>query len=174
MDAVGFEPAASVHNATLMPMPRRKTRETPTVDVVSEIEIRRPRGEVAAFVCDQDNAPAWNESVESVEWESSRPLDTGSGFTYVAELLGRRLDYRYEVVELVVGNRLVVSTDDGPFSLQTTYTWADAVGGATAMTLRNQGQPEGSHRLTVPLIARAMRRANAKNLQRLKRLLEQG
>jgi uncharacterized membrane protein len=156
-----------------MPMPKRAPRDPPTVDVVSEIEIRRPRADVAAFVCDQDNAPAWNDSVDSVEWESSRPLGDGSRFTHVAEVLGRRVDYGYEVLELVPGERLVVSTEDGPFPLRTTTTWADAPGGATTMTLHNYGHPESFGRLSVPVIARALRRANDKNLRRLKRLLEQ-
>ena len=155
-----------------MPMPKRPPRQPPTVDIVSEIEIRRPRAEVAAFVCDQDNTPAWNESVDSVRWQPSRPLDEGSRFTHVGEVLGRPVDYGYEVHELVAGERLVVSTDDGPFPLRTTTTWADAPGGATTMTLHNYGHPESFGRLSVPVIARALRRANDKNLRRLKRLLE--
>jgi len=153
-----------------MPMPKRAPRDPPTVDVVSEIEIRRPRVEV---VCDQDNAPAWNESVASVEWEPSRPLGEGSRFTHVAEVLGRRVDYAYEVLELVPGERLVVSTEDGPFPLRATYTWADAHRGATTMTLHSYGHPESFGRLSVPVIAKALRRANGKNLAQLKRLLEQ-
>jgi uncharacterized membrane protein len=155
-----------------MPMPKRAPRDPPTVDVVSAIEIRRPRDEVAAFVCDQDNAPAWNDSVESVEWETAGALGEGSRFTHVSEVLGRRVDYRYDVLELVPGERLVVSTEDGPFPLRTTYAWADGPGGTTTMTLHSYGHPDSFGRLSVPVIAKALRRANHKNLLRLKRLLE--
>ena len=61
----------------------------------------------------------------------------------MAQFLGRRLAYMYEVRELVPGERLVMSTSDGPFPMETTYTWADAGPGATHMTLRNRGEPAG-------------------------------
>ena len=42
---------------------------------------------------------------------------------FVARFLGRRLAYTYEVVDLVPGERLVMRTADGPFPMETTYTW---------------------------------------------------
>jgi len=144
------------------------------VDVVSEIEIARPRGEVAAYVLDQDNAPEWYANIESVEWQTPPPVAVGSRFAFVARFLGSRLDYAYEVRELVDGERFVMSTADGPFEMQTTYTWDDAPGGATRMTLRNRGEPGRFGKLSAPLIAKAIGRANRKDLRRLKALLEGG
>jgi len=40
------------------------------------------------------------------------------------------------------------------------------------MTLRNTGEPSGFGQLTAPVMSAAMRRANRKDLQNLKRLLE--
>jgi len=40
------------------------------------------------------------------------------------------------------------------------------------MTLRNRGEPTGFPRLLAPLIVPAMRRANRKDLTKLKQLLE--
>jgi uncharacterized membrane protein len=143
------------------------------VDVVNEIEIQRPREQVAAYVTDQDNAPRWYESIASVQWHSPPPAYVGARFDFVAEFLGRSLEYTYEVRELVPGERLVMSTSDGPFPMETTYTWEDGPGGATRMTLRNSGQPASFGRLSAAVIARAMRRANRKDLRRLKRILEE-
>jgi hypothetical protein len=56
--------------------------------------------------------------------------------------------------------------------MQTTYTWSDAADGATKMTLRNRDKPAGLKRVAAPLMARAVRRANEKDLRRLKRTLE--
>ena len=141
------------------------------VDVVTQIEIARPREEVAAYASDPDNATAWYENIERVEWQSEPPLRVGSRTAFAARFLGRRLAYTYEIRELVPGERLVMSTADGPFPMETTYEWTDSPGG-TAMTLRNRGEPSGFSKVAAPLMAGAMRRANRKDLERLKRLLE--
>jgi hypothetical protein len=143
------------------------------VDVQTEIEIRRPRGDVAAYASDPDNATAWYENIESVEWRTERPLAVGSRLAFVARFLGRRLAYTYEIQELVPGERLVMATADGPFPMETTYTWADTAGGDTRMVLRNRGEASGFSRVASPAIARAMRRANERDLTRLKQLLEE-
>jgi uncharacterized membrane protein len=142
------------------------------VDVRAEIEIERPRNEVAAFAADPDNATTWYENIESVEWRSPRPLAGGSAFEFTAHFLGRTLTYTYEVRELMPGRRLVMATSDGPFPMETTYSWEDAAEGGTRMTLRNRGEPSGFSGLAAPLLERAMRRANRKDLARLKEVLE--
>jgi uncharacterized membrane protein len=144
------------------------------VDVLTEITIRRPRRDVAAYAADPDNATAWYEKIASVEWVTERPLSVGTEVTFVAGFLGRRLSYTYEVTELVPGERVVMRTAAGPFPMETTYTWHDAVAGATRMTLRNRGEPSGFSKLTTPMLAAAMRRANRKDLDRLKDILERG
>ena len=65
-----------------------------------------------------------------------------------------------------------MSTAEGPFPMETTYAWCDTPTGGTRMTLRNRGEPSGFPRLASPLIGRAMRHANGKDLRRLKSLLE--
>ena len=142
------------------------------VDVVTEAVISRPRHEVAEYAVDPDNAPSWYENINSVEWKTARPLAVGSRIAFVAHFLGRRLAYTYEVVEALPDERFVMRTADGPFAMETTYSWHDEPDGATRMTLRNRGEPAGFSRLVAPVMAPAMRRANRKDLARLKRLLE--
>ncbi len=141
------------------------------VDVRTETVIRRPPAQVAAFAADPTNAPLWYANISTVEWETPPPATTGSRVAFVAHFLGRRIAYTYEIVELVAGERLVMRTAQGPFPMETTYTW-EPVDGGTRMTLRNAGSPSGFGSLTAPLMARAMCRANVKDLAALARLLE--
>ena len=142
------------------------------VDVTTEIEIGRPREEVAAYASDLDNTTSWYSRIQSVEWKTPRPAAVGSRVAFVARFLGRRLAYTYEIREPAPGRRLVMSTDRGPFPMETTYTWEDAGPGRTRMTLRNRGQPSGFSKLSAPAMAAAMRRATNRDLKRLRAILE--
>jgi Polyketide cyclase / dehydrase and lipid transport len=143
-----------------------------SVDVQCEIQIARPRQDVAAYACDPDNATAWYENIKAVQWRTPRPLKVGSQIAFVAQFLRRRLTYTYEVREFVAGERFVMSTAEGPFPMQTTYTWQDIGDNATRMTLRNRGEPAGFAKVAAPVMAGAMRRANRKDLRRLREILE--
>ena len=114
------------------------------VDVRTEVVINRPPREVAAYASDPDNATAWYENIKSVEWKSPKPLSVGSRVDFV----------------------------EGPFPMETTYTWQETSTGDTKMALRNRGEPSGFSKLAAPMLASAMRRANRKDLARLKALLE--
>jgi uncharacterized membrane protein len=142
------------------------------VDVLTEITIDRPVDVVAAYAGDPAHAPEWYANIRSVEWETPPPARVGSRVAFVARFLGRTLAYTYEVVELVPGDRLVMRTAEGPFPMETTYTWQPARDGATRMTLRNRGEPSGFSKVAAPVMASAMRRANRKDLASVKRILE--
>lgn len=144
------------------------------VDVSTEIVIDRPRAAVSEYAADPDNAPKWYVNIKSVEWKTPRPLKVSSQVAFVAQFLGRRMAYTYEIVTLVAGERLVMRTAEGPFPMETQYTWESTANGGTRMTLRNIGNPRGFSKLVAPFMARAMRSANQKDLRLLKRLLEAG
>jgi uncharacterized membrane protein len=144
-----------------------------SVDVLTEIVIDRPREEVAAFAANPDNVPTWYVNIKSVEWKSSRPVCVGSRVAFVAQFLGKRLAYTFEVVEFVPDERLVMRTSEGPFPMETSYSWGPTENGGTRMTLRNRGTPSGFSRWVAPFMAAAMRKANRKDLSRLKMLLEE-
>ena len=142
------------------------------IDVLTEIDIDQPRDRVSAYAADPSNAPEWYDNIKSIDWKTAPPVQLGSKMDFVAQFLGRRLAYTYEVVELVPGERLVMRTEQGPFPMETTYTWQDTPDGGTHMTLRNRGEPRGFSKVGAPFMAAAVRRETRKNLRYLKTLLE--
>jgi hypothetical protein len=142
------------------------------IQVLTEVEIEAPQKLVARYATDPTNSSAWYKHVLAVEGPDPAPLQHGSAFTLVARIppgITRR--FPYEVVNLVEGKRLIIRTEDGPFPMQTTYSWLTR-DGRTVMTMRNEISPRGPARIVAPLLVAGMRRANHKDLLRLKSILE--
>ena len=142
------------------------------VDVETSIVIDKPRAKVAKFAGNPANAPRWYVNIESVEWKSSRPLVLGSRIAFIARFLGKQISYTYELVEIVPLERLVMRTAEGPFPMETTYTWQALSAHSTRMTLRNRGEPAGFAKFAGPMMKRSIRKANEKDLAALKEILE--
>jgi Polyketide cyclase / dehydrase and lipid transport len=142
------------------------------VDVTTEIDIAGPRLRVARYAMDPDNATTWYRNIKSVEWKSPKPLQIGSRIAFVAQFLGRTVAYTYEIRQLIDDEYLVMATSEGPFAMETTYSFGDGPAGGTRMTLRNRGKPSGFGRIAAPMMRKAMRRANQGDLARLKEVLE--
>ncbi len=142
------------------------------VDVSTQITINRPLGEVVSYASDPDNVPNWYKNIKSVEWKTSPPVVLGSQIAFVAHFMGRTLAYTYEVVEIIPNAKFVMRTAEGPFPMETTYTWRSITSDQTEMMLRNSGQPSGFSKLVTPFMVMAMRSANRKDLALLKAILE--
>ena len=142
------------------------------VDVLTEIMIDKPLDEVVHYAANPDNAPEWYVNIKSAQWKSPRPLSIGSKIAFEAHFLGRKLEYTYEVIELIPKQKLVMRTAEGPFPMETTYTWTAIDASTTKMTLRNTGTPTGFSKLFAPIMSKMMRKANTKDLQNIKQILE--
>jgi len=142
------------------------------VDVVTEINIERPLEVVSAYVTNPDNAPKWYDNIDLAEWKTPKPLSLGSKIAFKAKFLGRELAYVYEIVEWEPNHKLVMKTAQGPFPMETTYTWEYLNVNLTKMTLRNKGNPSGFSKLVAPFMATMMRKANEKDLRKIKEILE--
>ncbi len=142
------------------------------VDVRTTIEIARPRHQVAEYVANPDNATSWYTNINEVHWQTSPPVEVGSKVAFVATFFGRTLRYTYEVQLVIPDERFVMGTAEGPFPMETSYSWRDTPSGGTVMELRNRGEPKGFSKLTAPMMKSAMRRANTKDLKRLRHILE--
>ena len=142
------------------------------VEVFTEIQINCPKNRVAEYSANPDNAPEWYVNIKSAEWKTPKPLNIGSQITFKAKFLGRQLAYTYEILEYAPGRKLVMRTAEGPFPMETTYIWESIDDNVTRMILRNRGNPSGFSKLFSPIMSFAMRRANNKDLTRLKLILE--
>ena len=142
------------------------------VDVTTEIEINCPLVEVAEYTANPDNAPEWYVNIQSAEWKTAKPLQIGSKIAFVAQFLGKRLAYTYEVQDYIPLQKMIMSTAEGPFPMETTYRWTVTDNDKCHMTLQNKGFPKGFSKLIAPMMAKKMRSANLADLQLLKQILE--
>jgi uncharacterized membrane protein len=142
------------------------------VDVVTEIIINRPQNVVAEYAANPDHAPLWYVNIKSAQWKTPKIVEVGAQVAFKAQFLGRQLSYTYEIVEYIPGQKLIMRTAEGPFPMETTYTWQSVDQGKTRMTLRNAGHPSGFSKLFAPMMASMMKKANTKDLKKLKELME--
>ena len=143
-----------------------------TVDVTTTIVIEHPIGGVSTYSGDPSNAPEWYQRITSADWQTEPPITLGSRITFRVRFLGKDLVYTYEVTEYSPGEQVAMRTTQGPFPMNTTYTWRPVGERVTHMTLRNHGEPTGFWRLAAPVMAIAMRRAMQGDLERLRHVLE--
>jgi len=143
------------------------------IDVTATETIPAPRDEVARYVMDHRNDPAWIGGISESELLGEGPLDIGSDVRRVASFLGKRVEYVNRVEELEPGRRLVMRSVKSPFPMVVTYGFEDDPGGGTRTSVRVQGEPSAMYAVAGPLLSRQVKRSVARDLRTLSRLLEE-
>ena len=141
------------------------------MDVTIEQTIRRPRSEVAAFVMDHRNDTSWIGGIRRSELLGDPPLAEGSEVRRVASFLGRTIEYVLLIERMRPSEELAMRSVRAPFPMTVVYGFAEAHGG-TRVSIRVGGEPRGWYRLGEGLLAEQSRRSIARDLERLRDLLE--
>jgi uncharacterized membrane protein len=142
------------------------------VDIKTEMIIHCPIEKVSSYASNPDHAPEWYVNIDSAEWLTDKTLSLDSQIAFKATFLGRELAYVYKIEEYIPGEKLVMKTANGPFPMKTTYTWEKLEQNRTKMTLRNQGEPSGFSKILTPFMSTLMKKANQKDLKKIKEILE--
>jgi uncharacterized membrane protein len=143
------------------------------VRIAQSIEVERPIEEVFAFVTRFENLPRWEAGILEAGQLAPGPLGVGVRGRDVRQFLGRRTETTYEVTEHELPRRFAVRSLSGPVSVRASYTF-EPVGAGTHVRSVAELALGGPVRLLAPLVTRVMQRQHAKDLRRLKAVLEAG
>ncbi|UJR83316.1 Hypothetical protein I5071_53840 [Sandaracinus amylolyticus] len=141
-----------------------------STDVTTEIVIRRPRAEVAAFMFDPHNDVRWTTGVVESRPRDPGPLRRGSRVERISKFLGRRFGYEYEVVD-TDERSFVEMKVERPFPMHIRYELEDVPEG-TRTRIHARGDAGGFFRIAGPLLNGMVRRNITRDLELLRGCLE--
>jgi hypothetical protein len=141
-----------------------------TVDVRSEVVVRRPRRDVAVFMFDPANDLQWTGGITASRPAQEGRLVTGSRVERTARFLGRTFTYGYVVTDHDP-ERFVQLEVERPFPMVVRYELDDDPAG-TLVAIRASGSPGRFFGWATPLMTGQVRRSITADLARLKRCLE--
>jgi hypothetical protein len=140
-----------------------------------KVTIKRPIGEVFAFVSDARNDPEWCEKVRSVKQNKGRGPGPGARYVVIHRPIPmapeRRMDYTCRAWD--PPHRIEWHERDGSDEIEVVYELED-VGGATRLTQRDEVHRIGVPTLLKPIMKRGIGRDISHQLKTLKALLESG
>jgi len=138
------------------------------------ILILRPAADVFAVLADVGNAASWSSAIEE-ELLTPGPLRVGSRRRAVVPgFAGRTMENEMELTDLVPDRRLAMRGVAGfPFPVRMLVELEDVDGGAL-LRWTTWLEPGGVARPLGPMLAAVYRRSLAKDVARLKMLMESG
>ena len=140
-------------------------------EATGTIEIRRPVGDVFAFLAEGENDPRWRRGVLDIRRKSGQ----GRGAIYEQRVkgpFGRRVPADYEVTAYEPGRRIGFRAIAGPVRPEGSYELTPLGADGTRVTFALHATPRGLARLMSPLVARTMR-SEVAQLDRLREVLEE-
>ena len=137
----------------------------------TSVVINRPIEEVFAFTTDYDTHLQWQAGIVEAEITSEGPLEVGSQYKYVMQMLGRQLDTTGEITVFEPPKRHGWKATSGPFPAEGLFSF-DAVEDGTRVTFHVEAEAGGFFKLAEPLVIRMVRRQFETSLNNLKDLMD--
>jgi len=134
------------------------------------IEVEVPREEAFTYVADLTTAAEWDPGIRSSKRLDEEPTRVGSAFEVVAEFRGKPQTFRYEVLELDPGRRIVIRGESEKAISDDTITFADA-GGKTVITYGSVLRLKGLLRFAEPFLGGTFAKLGKEALEGLERTL---
>jgi uncharacterized protein YndB with AHSA1/START domain len=141
-------------------------------DARLSVTISRPLEEVFAVLTDPEKTPKWSASAVEERWITPGPPTIGSRRLAVTKLMGRRSQNIAEVTAYEPNRMWKMKSVSGPpFVARAEFARTD---GGTRVDWTWTFDLQGAMRPSGPLVARLFGRLFAKDLVRLKRMMETG
>jgi uncharacterized membrane protein len=141
--------------------------------ITASVNIRRPVGEVFAFAGDYENDPLWRSGVVEMRYETPGVLRAGARTWEIMRFLGGRVATVAEIVEFERDRKTAFESRGGPIPVWGSRTF-EPVDGSTRFTYELSMRPGEPWALLSPVLATMLRRRAARDLRKLKTLLEHG
>lgn len=112
------------------------------LNIEKSVVINRPIEEVFAFVSPGENWSQWATELVESKKTSEGPLDVGTTYVHVAQMLGRRIENGYEVTEYEPNRKVSMKATSGAVPADVALTF-EPVEGGTRLGL-SVGRPAAS------------------------------
>ncbi len=138
----------------------------------ADTAIRRPSEEVFAFLADFEANPRWQKGMKACKFITEPPLRVGSRYEQEASFLGRKIRSLFEVVDLVPGRSITITTIESSFPITVTRSVEPDGEGGSRVRAEVSGDATGFFRIARPLLARMVQRSVDRDYRVLKESLE--
>lgn len=136
------------------------------------VTINRPLEDVFAVLTDVEKTAKWASNAVEEHWTTPGPVGVGSRRHAVTKVLGRRAENEAEVTEFEPNRTWTLRSVSGP-PWEVYATFAPVEGGTRVDWIWSFGF-SGILKLLEPLLVSTLRRMSAKDLERLKGMMEAG
>jgi uncharacterized membrane protein len=144
----------------------------PVID--ETVTIDAPLQVVFDYLVDGQNLPAWDASITECVRIGPGPIEVGTRYRGASKIMGRRIEWTTEVIDLVPGVRAASRSVEGSLRFTIRYEFAETPEGTSVRYLltADSGLGGAFGRVMEPLVEKAQTKVVRANLATVARHLE--